>query len=70
MNATATALITNGKIVCSRCGGKMHAEHLWHEDNEEVPMFLWRCPTGHITQALPLPMRVAASAARSKPPRL
>lgn len=33
----------------------MRAEEWWHENNGRVPMVLWRCETGHTTQAVPVP---------------
>ena len=62
MNTTADTIIKRGIVRCSRCGSAMHAEHLWAEGNEGIPLLLWRCDdNGHITQAVPIPEAVPRS---------
>lgn len=70
MSQTAEAMIRNRKVICSRCGANMQPEEFWSEDTEMVPFLFWRCQTGHITQAVPLPADVVEKALRTPFPAL
>lgn len=70
MNASAEAQIRNRKVICSRCGSEMQPEQFWHRDHAEIPFLFWRCETGHITQALPIPYDVLEHALRGAQPLL
>ncbi len=58
MNANAEACLRGKKVVCSRCGAPMGA--LLRQDNGGPPLLRYRCKTGHVTQALPVPERLRA----------
>lgn len=57
MTATAEAVIRRGRVVCSRCGAEMKPE-AGVSFKELRPRLWWRCATGHLTQAVPLPGEV------------